>query len=72
MNGSAEAAQHDKTVALVERMLDLQKSKATETNPNTLKQIEAQIAGTDRQIDRLVYELYELTEAEIVLIEQSV
>jgi len=67
-----EVAQHDKMVALVERMLDLQKTKATETNPVTLKQIEAQIAGTDRQIDRLVYELYELTESEIALVEQSV
>ena len=28
-----------------------------------------QIAATDRQIDRLVYELYELTEEEIALVE---
>ncbi len=30
---------------------------------------EAQLAATDRQIDRLVYELYNLTEEEIALVE---
>ena len=31
--------------------------------------IERQIEATDREIDRLVYELYELTEEEIALVE---
>jgi hypothetical protein len=30
-----------------------------------------QIAATDQQIDRLVYELYELTEEEIKIVEES-
>jgi hypothetical protein len=38
--------------------------------PESVKQlIETQIAATDRQIDRLVYDLYELTDEEIKLIE---
>lgn len=65
-----DVAQHDKMVTLVERMLDLHKQKAGETNPNTLKQLETQITATDRQIDRLVYQLYELTDEEIALVEQ--
>ena len=33
--------------------------------------IQNQIAATDWQIDRLVYELYELTDEEIKIVEQS-
>ncbi len=31
--------------------------------------LQRQIAATDRQIDRLVYELYDLTEEEIKIVE---
>jgi hypothetical protein len=31
----------------------------------------AQISATDRQIDRLVYELYELTDDEIRIVEEA-
>lgn len=33
--------------------------------------LERQIAAVDAQIDRLVYELYGLTEAEIALVEEA-
>jgi hypothetical protein len=33
--------------------------------------LDRQIAATDRQIDRLVYELYGLTEAEIKIVEEA-
>jgi hypothetical protein len=33
--------------------------------------IERQIEATDREIDRLVYELYGLTEEEIALVEEA-
>lgn len=33
------------------------------------KQLETQLAVTDRQIDRLIYDLYELTDKEIALVE---
>ncbi len=53
----------------MERMLDLNKKKAAEKNPDILDQIETQISATDRQIDRLVYELYALTPEEIAIVE---
>ncbi|NLX24891.1 MAG: N-6 DNA methylase [Lentisphaerae bacterium] len=65
----ADVAKHDKMVGLVERMLELNKKKAAENNPETLRLLETQIAATDRQIDRLVYDLYALTDDEIALVE---
>jgi len=37
----------------------------------TRKSIEAQIAHTDRAIDELVYDLYDLTDEEIAIVEES-
>ena len=48
----ADVALHDKMVLLVERMLDLNKKKAAEKNPDILDQPETQISATDRQIGR--------------------
>jgi len=67
----ADVAKHDKTVGLVERMLELNKKKAAENNPDILQQLETQLTATDRQIDRLVYELYDLTGDEIALVEAT-
>jgi hypothetical protein len=64
-----DVAKHDKIVGLVERMLELNKKKAAENNPETRRLLETQIAATDRQIDRLVYDLYNLTDDEITLVE---
>ena len=59
-----EVARHDRLVALVERMLALQvKLAAAKT------MLQRQIDATDGQIDRLVYELYGLTEEEVALVE---
>jgi len=69
ISNPADVALHDKMVLLVERMLDLNKKKAAEKNPNILDQLETQISATDRQIDRLTYQLYDLTEAEIAIVE---
>lgn len=65
----SDMAKHDKMVELVERMLELNAKKADEHNPDILQQLETQLAATDRQIDRLVYELYNLTEEEVALVE---
>ena len=56
-------------VQLVEQMLELNRKKAAERNPETLRRLESDIAITDRQIDRLVYQLYALTPEEIVIVE---
>ena len=56
-------------VALVERMLALHEQLAAARTPTAKTTLQRQIDATDRQIDRLVYELYELTEEEIGIVE---
>ncbi|MGB5217943.1 MAG: N-6 DNA methylase [Smithella sp.] len=60
---------HDQIVQLVEQMLALNKQlpEAKTSHEQTL--IQRQIDATDKQIDKLVYELYELTEDEIKIVE---
>lgn len=65
----ADAARHDRMVALVERMLDLHKRVAAAKTPTDKTLLQRQIDATDREIDRLVYELYGLTEEEIAIVE---
>ena len=67
----ADKARHDRMVELVEQMLDLHKQLAEAKEPQTKTVLQRQIETTDRQIDRLVYELYELTEDEIKIVEES-
>ena len=42
-----------------------------EENKKKVLELKAQIDQTDREIDRMVYELYELTEEEIKIVENS-
>jgi hypothetical protein len=69
INESAEKAQHDKMVALVEQILALHKSLAGAKSPSEKERLERQIEVTDRGIDTLVYELYGLSEEEIKIVE---
>ena len=64
-----DVARHDRMVELVQTMLDLhrQLSSAGPDHDKTL--LARRIEATDRQIDRLVYELYGLTEEEIEIVE---
>ncbi len=66
---SADKAKHDKMVALVERMLDLHKRLAKAKAPDDKTKLQRQIDATDHEIDRLVYNLYGLTEEEIAIVE---
>jgi hypothetical protein len=65
----ADKARHDRKVELVARMLDLHRQLAEAKVPQVKTVPQRQIAATDRQIDRLVYELYGLTVAEIEIVE---
>jgi len=65
----ADKTRHDRMVEFVQQMLDLNKQLAEAREPQTKTVLQRQIETTDRQIDRLVYELYELTEEEIRIIE---
>jgi hypothetical protein len=68
-SNSAEKAQHDKMVALVEQMLSLHKSLPLARTPQEKERLARQIESTDRAIDALVYQLYGLTEEEIRIVE---
>jgi hypothetical protein len=50
-------------------MLQLHHDLAAAKTAHDKTLVERQIAATDRQIDRLVYELYGLTEEEIAVVE---
>jgi len=55
----ADKARHDQMVALVERMLELHRQLAEAKLPQARTVLQRQIDAIDRQIDRLVYELYD-------------
>ena len=63
----AEKAMHDKMVSLVERMLALHKQSPR--TPQESNMVKREVEATDKSINRLVYELYGLTEDEIKIVE---
>jgi hypothetical protein len=65
----ADVARHDELVGLVERMLALHAQRAAARTSFDATVLERQIAATDRQIDQLVYALYELTADEVRIVE---
>ena len=65
----AEKAMHDTMVSLVERMLALHKQSPH--TPQEQERLQREIQATDQAIDRLVYELYGLTEEEIKVVERK-
>ena len=67
-----EKAQHDKLVALVESMLELQKKHHDARMEQDKELYGRQIKFVDSQIDRLVYDLYGLTEGEIKVVEEVI
>lgn len=64
----ADKARHDQIVRLVESMLAMHKQKAAARTQAEQEQIQRQIDTTDRRIDELVYELYDLTPDEIEMV----
>ena len=56
---------------IVERMLDLHKRLAAAADPDDRTRLQRQINATDQEIDRLVYDLYGLTEEEIKIVEAA-
>jgi hypothetical protein len=71
LSDSGDVARHERIVELVERMLALHERLAGDKIERERAVIGAQISATDRQIDRLVYELYCLTDEEIRMIERA-
>jgi hypothetical protein len=66
-----DVERHERMVGLVERMLGLHERLAEARIERERTVIGHQISATDKQIDRLVYELYGLNEEEIAIVEEA-
>ena len=66
---SSDKVRHDQMVRLVEAMLEAKKQFAKAKTDKDKTYYENKCAGLDHQIDRLVYDLYGLTEKEIAVVE---
>jgi hypothetical protein len=62
---------HDRIVSLVERMLALHKQLAAAKTAHAKTNLQRQIDATDTQIDKLVYDLYDLSADEIKIVEAA-
>jgi hypothetical protein len=65
----ADKARHDRMVALVTQMLDLNKKLQVARLEQEKTLLSRQIEATDASINKLVYELYWLTDEEIKVVE---
>jgi hypothetical protein len=68
-SNKADKSRHDLMVKLVEQMLESHQRLSAAKTPQEKTALERQIAATDTQLDRLVYELYDLTDDEIKIVE---
>ncbi len=68
-DSTADKPSRDRIAQLAEQMLTLHQRLSTAKTPQEKTALERQIAATDTQIDRLVYDLYALTEEEIKIVE---
>jgi len=64
-----DKSRHDHMMKLVEQILSLHKQLTAAKTPDDKTRLQRQIDATDQQINRLVYELYGLTENEINIVE---
>lgn len=64
-----QRSQHDRMVSLVGTMLVLRRQLAAASTPHEQENLKRQINATDHQINKLVYELYGLTDEEIRIVE---
>ena len=68
---SEEKSQYDQMVSLVNQMLTMNKKLAEAKTPQAKEILQRQMEATDKQIDQLVYELYDLTDEEIKIVESK-
>lgn len=67
-----DKSRHDGLVALVDQMLDTKKRLADARSESERTQLERKCTYLDHEIDKRVYELYDLTEEEIGIVEGNV
>ena len=70
-NNPAEKAMHDRTVELVEKMIEAKKSFSRARTDSDRTFYERLCTSLDNQIDDLVYQLYDITPDERKIIEKS-
>jgi hypothetical protein len=66
-----DVARHDRMISLVQSLINLHKQLASTAGEQERTLLQRRIEATDQQIDRLVYELYDLTEEEIAIVERK-
>lgn len=66
-----DVACHERIVSLVDQMLSLHKQLQEARTPHEKTALQRQIDATDKQIDQLVYDLYELTEDERNIVDKT-
>ena len=71
MSNKKDKEMHDKIVNLVDNIIALNKKLSVEKNPNSITIINRQINAVDKQIDSLVYKLYNLNDEEVKIIERD-
>jgi hypothetical protein len=69
LSKKADKAKHDNLVSLVDKMLELKQKESAEQNQQLKTMITRQIEGVDKAIDATVYQLYNLTDNEIKIVE---
>jgi hypothetical protein len=67
----ADRARRDRMVQLVNQMLEAKQQLASARTERDQTFYESKCATLDRQIDNLVYELYDLTPEEIAIVEEG-
>ncbi|MEI0479263.1 Eco57I restriction-modification methylase domain-containing protein [Brachyspira pulli] len=61
---------HDKIVVLVDNIIELNKKVNTEKNPNSLNMINRQILACEKQLDNLIFSIYNLNDEEKSIINE--
>ena len=64
LSNSSHKEVHDKIVVLVDNIIELNKKVNTEKNPNSLNMINRQISAYEKQLDNLIFSIYNLNDDE--------
>ncbi|MBX2930984.1 MAG: N-6 DNA methylase [Chitinophagaceae bacterium] len=71
LSNKSDKQKHNEIVKHVEQLLQLNKDLQTETLPNRIEQLKNRIEYAESKINQIIYELYDLTQSEIKLIENG-
>ena len=70
LSNSSHKEVHDKIVVLVDNIIELNKKVNTEKNPNSLNMINRQILACEKQLDNLIFSIYNLNDEEKKIINE--